>query len=70
MVVISLNDMLEAPAMKAEPLLAKLRELYKEWEDDKDSPEYQALFHTFCFVSYKMGDFQKYCEEMSKKEKK
>jgi len=56
--------------MKAEPLLAKLRELYKEWEDDKDSPEYQALFHTFCFVSYKMGDFQKYCEEMSKKEKK
>ncbi|CAN5416385.1 hypothetical protein BH09SUM1_BH09SUM1_34430 [soil metagenome] len=53
--------------MKAEPLLAKLRELYKEWEDDKESAEYQTLFHTFCYVSYKMGDFQRYLDEVTKK---
>lgn len=53
--------------MKAEPVLAKLRELYKEWEDDKESEEYQALFHAFCFISYKMGDFQKYLNEVAKK---
>jgi hypothetical protein len=56
--------------MKAERLLAQLREQYKEWEDDKDSIEYQALFHAFCFVSYKMGDFQKYLDEMTKKGQK
>jgi len=56
--------------MKAEQLLAQLREQYKEWEDDKDSIEYKALFHAFCFVSYKMGDFQKYLDEVAKKGKK
>ena len=56
--------------MKAEQLLAQLREQYKEWEDDKESIEYKALFHAFCFVSYKMGDFQKYLDEVAKKGKK
>ncbi len=56
--------------MKAEQLLATLREQYKEWEDDKESEEYKALFHAFCFISYKMGDFQKYLNEMAEKEKK
>ncbi|MCC6547246.1 hypothetical protein IT570_08765 [Candidatus Sumerlaeota bacterium] len=56
--------------MRAEPVLAKLRELYKEWEDDKESDEYQALFHAFCFVSYKVGDFQKYLDEVAKKNSK
>lgn len=53
--------------MKAEQLLATLREQYKEWEDDKEGVEYQALFHAFCFISYKVGDFQKYLDEVSKK---
>ena len=53
--------------MKAEKLLAELRNQYKEWEDDKESEEYQALFHAFCFVSYKIGDFQRYLDEMAKK---
>lgn len=53
--------------MKAEPFLVKLRELYKEEEDDKESMEYQTLYHAFCFISYKMGDFQKYLDEVSKK---
>jgi hypothetical protein len=51
--------------MKAEKLLAQLRMQYKEWEDDKESEEYQALFHAFCFISYKMSDFQKYLDEVN-----
>lgn len=52
--------------LKAEPLLAQLREAYKEWEDDKESDEYVALYHAFCFISYKVGDFQKYLNEVTK----
>ncbi len=54
--------------MKAEQLLATLREQYKEWEDDKESKEYQCLYHAFCFISYKVGDFQKYLDEVVNKD--
>jgi hypothetical protein len=57
-----------AMPIKAETLLAQLREQYKEWEDDKDSIEFKALYHAFCFVSYKVGDFQKYLNEVTKKD--
>ena len=49
--------------LKAEPILAKLNELRHEAEDDKEDLEYLALHHAFCFISYKMGEFQKYLEE-------
>ncbi len=49
--------------MKAEPLLAKLHDLRKEFSDDKEGMEYLALHHAFCFLSYKMGEFQNYCKE-------
>jgi hypothetical protein len=52
--------------IKAETLLAELRQQYKEWEDDKDSIEYKSLYHAFCFISYKMADFQKYLNEVVK----
>ena len=51
--------------MKAEPLLAKLNELRHEAEGDKSDPEYLALHHAFCFISYKMGEFQKYLDEVA-----
>ncbi len=50
--------------MKAETILAKLNELRHEAEDDKQDLEYLALHHAFCFLSYKMGDFQKYLNEV------
>lgn len=50
--------------MKAEPILAKLNELRHEAEDDKTDLEYLALHHAFCFLSYKMSDFQKYLNEV------
>ncbi len=50
--------------LRAEPLLAKLNELRHEAEDDKADLEYLALHHAFCFISYKMGEFQKYLSEI------
>ncbi len=49
--------------MRAEPILAKLNELRHEAESDKSDLEYLALHHAFCFISYKMGEFQKYLNE-------
>lgn len=49
--------------MKAEAILARLNELRHEAEDDKTDLEYLALHHVFCFISYKMDEFQKYLDE-------
>ena len=54
--------------MKAEPLLAKLNELRHEAEGDKTDLEWLALHHAFCFISYKMGEFQKYLDEVAQEE--
>lgn len=54
--------------MKAETILAKLNELRHDAEDDKTCLEYVALHHLFCFVSYKMGEFQTYLDEVSSEE--
>ena len=53
--------------MKAEPLLAKLNELRHEAEGDETDPEWLALHHAFCFLSYKMSEFQKYLDEVEAK---
>jgi hypothetical protein len=53
--------------MKAEPILAKLNELRHEAEDDQSSMEYLTLHHAFCFLSYKMSEFQKYLNETERK---
>ncbi len=54
--------------MKVEPLLAKLNELRKDASGDPQDIEYQALHHAFCFISYKMGEFQKYLDELEAQE--
>jgi hypothetical protein len=51
--------------LRAEPILAKLNELRHEAEGDKEDMEYIALHHAFCFISYKMSEFQKYLREQS-----
>lgn len=53
--------------MKAETLLAELNRLRKDVKDDPTDIEWQTLHHAFCFISYKMGDFQKYVEEQNQK---
>jgi hypothetical protein len=57
----------ESPAkghrMKAENLLAELNRLRKDIDEDKSDIEWLTLHHVFCFVSYKIGEFQKYVEQ-------
>lgn len=56
--------------MKAETLLAKLNELRKDASGDDEDLEWLTLHHSFCFISYKMGEFQKYLDEAFGKDAK
>lgn len=53
--------------MKAETLLAELNRQRKDLGEDAADLEWLAIHHAFCFISYKMGDFQKYVEEQERK---
>lgn len=49
--------------MKAETMLAELNQIRKDLDEDKSDIEWLTLHHVFCFVSYKMGDFQQYLDD-------
>ncbi len=51
--------------MKAEPILAELNRLRNDVGKDPTDLEYLALHHAFCFISFKMSEFQKYMEEQT-----
>lgn len=53
--------------MKAETLLAELNRLRKDLKEDPTDIEWLALHHAFCFISYKMGDFERYVREQEEK---
>ncbi len=53
--------------MKAETLLAELNRLRQDVPKDATDIEWLTLHHVFCFVSYKMGDFQKYVDDQAGK---
>jgi len=53
--------------MKAEAMLAELNRLRKDIGEDKSDPEWIAVHHAFCFISYKMSEFQKYLDDEEKK---
>lgn len=53
--------------MKAETMLAELNRLRKDLDEDPTDVEWLTLQHVFIFVSYKMGDFQRYLDEEAKK---
>ena len=52
--------------MTAEQILAKLYALRKDFADDPEDENYQALHHAFLFLSYQMSAFKKYREEAEK----
>lgn len=56
-----------ATNMRAETLLAELNRLRKDLDEDPTDLEWLALHHAFCFISYKMGDFQRYVDEEAKR---
>ena len=51
--------------MKAETILGEMNRLRKDLDEDKGDIEWLTLHHAFCFVSYKMGEFQKYLDEQA-----
>lgn len=51
--------------MKAEKMLAELNRMRQDLDEDPTDLEWLTLYHVFCFVSYKMGDFQKYLDEQA-----
>ena len=53
--------------MKAETMLAELNRLRKDLKDDPTDIEWLTLQHAFIFISYKMGDFQKYLDQETSK---
>jgi hypothetical protein len=53
--------------MKAETLLAELNRLRQDVPKDQADLEWLTLHHVFCFVSYKIGEFQKYVSEQDAK---
>ncbi len=53
--------------MKAETMLAELNRLRKDLDEDKTDIEWLTLQHAFIYLSYKMGDFQKYLDEQTAK---
>lgn len=54
-------------SIKAEALLAELNRLRKDLDEDPSDLEWLTLHHAFCFISYKMGDFQAYLDEQAEK---
>ena len=53
--------------MTAEQVIARINALRKDYDDDKESEEYQALTHAMLFISYQMGAFKQYMQEANKK---
>lgn len=49
--------------MKPETMLAELNRLRQDLEKDPTDLEWLTLHHVFCFVSYRLGEFQKYLED-------
>lgn len=52
--------------MKAESLLAEMNRLRADLDADPTDPEWFTLHHVFCFLSYQMGPFQAYLDEVIK----
>jgi hypothetical protein len=48
--------------IKAEVMLAELNRLRKDLDEDPSDIEWLALHHAFCFISYKMFEFQAYLD--------
>jgi hypothetical protein len=53
--------------MKAETMLAELNRMRKDLGEDQTDLEWLSVHHAFIFLSYKMGEFQKYLEEETQK---
>jgi hypothetical protein len=53
--------------MKTETMLAELNRLRKDLDEDPSDLEWLTLHHVFCFVSFKLNDFQEYLHDQQSK---
>jgi len=53
--------------MKIEPFLAELNRLRQDIDQDQSDIEWLTLHHAFCYLSYKINDFQQYLDEAETK---
>lgn len=53
--------------MTPEQVIARLNQLRKEFDDDKEDETYQALTHALLFISYQMAAFKTYMQEANQK---
>jgi hypothetical protein len=53
--------------IKAEKILAELNRIRKDMGEDKSDIEWLSIHHAFCFLSYKMSEFQKYLDQEAAK---
>lgn len=53
--------------MTPEQVLARLNALRKDYEDDKDSEEYQVLTHALVFLSLQIAAFKQYLADANRK---
>ncbi|HKA06785.1 MAG TPA: hypothetical protein VKD71_05970 [Gemmataceae bacterium] len=54
--------------LTADQLLARLYALRRDYADDPEDENYQALHHAFMFLSYRINDFKAYLEAERKKQ--
>jgi hypothetical protein len=54
--------------MTTEQVLARLNQMRKDFDDEKDSEEYQTLTHALLFISYNMAQFKQYLAQTIDKE--
>lgn len=54
--------------MTAEQLLDKINKLRKDYDDDPDDPTFQALHHSFLFMSYQIGMLKEYLKNAAEME--
>ena len=52
--------------MTPEQIMARLNQMRKEYDDDKESEEYQVLTHALLFISYNLALFKQYLQETKK----
>ncbi len=53
--------------MSAEVLLAELNRLRNDLDKDPEDIEWLTLHHAFCFVSFKIGEFEQYVKEQDER---
>jgi hypothetical protein len=54
--------------LSAEQLLDKINKLRKDYADDPEDETYQALHHTFLFLSYQVGLLKQYLSDAARRD--